>query len=168
MTASIIHKFFTSRKVLADAEEYIGSPNRLWYDESSNTIRISNGSTPGGIAVCQTPISTDTGNSIIAGTDGGLYAGSVPVVKGTAILDFGQGSSTAQIVVTGVTSITEDSFVQCAVRVQATDQHSVDDLLYDPIQVSVSQLYAGSGFSIHGQMFNARANGTYIVNWTAA
>lgn len=161
----VIQKLFTSRKAMPDAENYIGSLDRLWFDQTSFTMRVGDGITPGGLAVLSTPISLDPGNILIQGTDGGLFATSI---KGTAILNFGSGSSTAQISVTGVATITANSFVQCAVRVQATDQHSVDDLLYDPIQVSVSQLSTGSGFTIHGYMSNAQANGTYIVNWMVA
>lgn len=169
---AVIQKLFTSRKQLANAAVYVGELDRLWYDKNSNTLRVSDGETPGGFAISsQTSISTDANNIITIGSDGGLFAnnsGSSASIKGTAILNFGPGSSTAQISVTGVATITANSFVQCAVRVQATDQHSVDDLLYDPIQVSVSQLSTGSGFTIHGYMSNAQANGTYIVNWMVA
>ena len=43
--------FFTSRRNFGDGQTRIGESNRLWYDPNTNTIRISNGITPGGIIV---------------------------------------------------------------------------------------------------------------------
>lgn len=46
-----IQKFFTSRDNNADGTTYIGDLERLWYDPITNTIRVSDGATPGGIIV---------------------------------------------------------------------------------------------------------------------
>lgn len=43
--------FFTSRRNFADGNTRVGEEGRLWYDSITNTIRISDGSTPGGIIV---------------------------------------------------------------------------------------------------------------------
>jgi hypothetical protein len=43
--------FFTSRRNQSDGDTRIGELDRLWYDPKTNTIRISDGSTPGGIIV---------------------------------------------------------------------------------------------------------------------
>lgn len=43
--------FFTSRRNQSDGDSRIGELDRLWYDPKTNTIRISDGSTPGGIVV---------------------------------------------------------------------------------------------------------------------
>lgn len=43
--------FFTSRNNVADGNTRIGRKDRLWYDSITNTIRISDGVTPGGIVV---------------------------------------------------------------------------------------------------------------------
>jgi hypothetical protein len=51
--------FFTSYRGYDDGETRIGDRNRLWYDSNTNTIRISDGETPGGI--------------IIGGSGGGTY-----------------------------------------------------------------------------------------------
>jgi len=42
---------FTSYRGYSDGNTRIGETNRLWYDKNTNTIRISDGVTPGGIIV---------------------------------------------------------------------------------------------------------------------
>jgi hypothetical protein len=46
-----IQNFFTSRDNNANASTYVGQLDRLWYDPLTNTIYVSDGVTPGGIAV---------------------------------------------------------------------------------------------------------------------
>ena len=46
-----IQKFFTSRDNNANSATFVGELDRLWYDPVTNTIYVSDGSTPGGIAV---------------------------------------------------------------------------------------------------------------------
>tara|TARA_R110000782_G_scaffold110366_2_gene199699 strand:+ start:59 stop:367 length:309 start_codon:yes stop_codon:yes gene_type:complete len=84
---------------------------------------------------------------------------------GTATLDFGSGALSTATVVTGVTRIESASVVKAELRIEATADHSTDDLLIDPIDVTVKDIVAGVGFTIEGRMFNARASGTYTVNW---
>ena len=43
--------FFTSRRNFADGATRVGDKDRLWYDSGTNSIRISDGVTPGGILV---------------------------------------------------------------------------------------------------------------------
>jgi hypothetical protein len=43
--------FRTQRRNYEDGDTRIGEKDRLWYDSNTNTIRISDGETPGGIAV---------------------------------------------------------------------------------------------------------------------
>ena len=43
--------FVTSRRNYNDGDTRIGEKDRLWYDSITNTIRIGDGETPGGIAV---------------------------------------------------------------------------------------------------------------------
>ena len=49
--AEFIQDFFTSRQNYPDGNTRIGQLDRLWYDSNTNTIRISDGVTPGGIIV---------------------------------------------------------------------------------------------------------------------
>ena len=143
---NFIQKLFTSYKVQANPEKYVGELNRIWYDSSTNSFRISDGLTPGGV-------------SIIGGSGG---AGGT---SGIATLDFGTGNKTATVVVTGVPNIVTTSVVLCQLRPEATAAHSTDDMLVDPIRVLVTDLAVGTGFTIYGEMDNATANGTYNVNW---
>jgi len=48
---SFIQNFFTSRDNNANTETYVGQTDRLWYNPDNNTIRVSDGSTPGGLPV---------------------------------------------------------------------------------------------------------------------
>lgn len=48
---SFIQNFFTSRDNNANTETYLGQTDRLWYNPDTNTIRVSDGSTPGGLPV---------------------------------------------------------------------------------------------------------------------
>ena len=45
---------FTSRRNYADGNTRIGQLDRIWYDSITNTLRISNGSTPGGVIIGST------------------------------------------------------------------------------------------------------------------
>lgn len=45
---------FTSRRNYGDGNTRIGQFERIWYDSITNTLRISNGSTPGGIIIGST------------------------------------------------------------------------------------------------------------------
>lgn len=49
--SDFVQEFFTSRQNYADGNTRIGQLDRLWYDSITNTIRISDGITPGGIIV---------------------------------------------------------------------------------------------------------------------
>lgn len=48
---SFIQNFFTSRDNNANTETYVGQTDRLWYNPDTNTIRVSDGNTPGGLPV---------------------------------------------------------------------------------------------------------------------
>jgi hypothetical protein len=65
---SFIQNFFSSRDNNANTQAYVGQTDRLWYNPDTNSIRVSDGSTPGGL-----PINLDTDanasfNSITANT----------------------------------------------------------------------------------------------------
>ena len=86
-------------------------------------------------------------------------------IIGSEILDFGAGSMTVETIVTGVTSITASSFVKVDLRIEDTVDHSVDELIIDPILVDAHSFVTGVGFTITGSMFNAPTTGVYAVNW---
>jgi hypothetical protein len=100
-----------------------------------------------------------------AGSTGATGARGFTSSKGTATLDFGSGAKTAETIVTGYPEIDEDSIVMASMRIVATAEHSTNDLLIDPIRLAVKDLVAGAGFTVYGEMDNAEANGTYVINW---
>ena len=88
------------------------------------------------------------------------------LTTGEAILDFGAGNKTAEVVVTGVSNIQLTSIVYPNVKIEATTEHATDDFLVDPIRLAYKNVIAGTGFTIYGEMDNARANGTYTIQWS--
>jgi len=65
---SFIQNFFTSRDNNVDVNVYVGQTDRLWYDPTTNTLRISDGSTPGGLPVDYSNGANITANNITANT----------------------------------------------------------------------------------------------------
>lgn len=65
---SFIQNFFTSRDNNANTETYVGQTDRLWYNPDTNSIRVSDGSTPGGLVVDLETNANATFNSITANT----------------------------------------------------------------------------------------------------
>jgi hypothetical protein len=88
-----------------------------------------------------------------------------PEVSGIAELDFGSGSKTAEVSITGLNLLLAASVVFCSMRIEDTDDHVVDDLLIDPIRLAIKSITSGVGFTIYGEMDNAPANGKYKVQW---
>jgi hypothetical protein len=86
--------------------------------------------------------------------------------RGTSVIDFGLGNMSTELEVTGITQALTTSNVTAHVRMEATPEHPVDDLLIDPIRVMIKDLVNGVGFTIFGAMDNAPANGTYKIDWS--
>jgi hypothetical protein len=107
---------------------------------------------------------TSKGGRVTGGYSSGS-GGYVNKPTGIAELDFGTGSSTATVDITGVNLVAQDSVIFCSMRIEATEDHSEDELLIDPIRVAVKSLITGAGFTIYGEMDNAPANGKYKVQW---
>jgi len=61
---AFVQKLFTSYHGYDDGDSRIGEINRIWYDSGSNTFRISDGITPGGIAVSSGGSSTPSNELI--------------------------------------------------------------------------------------------------------
>ena len=85
--------------------------------------------------------------------------------SGVVTLDFGEGAMATSTVVTGVSTIASTSIVIPTLRIETTTEHSECDLLNDPIRLAVTSIVTGVGFTVVATMDNARANGTYKVNW---
>lgn len=97
-----------------------------------------------------------------SGTGGGSGSSST---SGISSIDFGDGAMTASTIITGITDISSASVVLVQLRLEGTVDHSVTDMLIDPVRVSVENIVTGVGFTITASMDNARANGTYKFNW---
>lgn len=50
-TTPWIQNLYTSRDNQTVGTQFVGQQGRLWYDPETNTIRVSDGQTPGGIIV---------------------------------------------------------------------------------------------------------------------
>lgn len=75
---SYIQNFFTSRDNNANTETYVGQKDRLWYNPDTNSIRISDGVTPGGQTIdldlgANATFDIATANTVVTKT---LYANS--------------------------------------------------------------------------------------------
>jgi hypothetical protein len=88
---------------------------------------------------------------------------------GEAQLDFGAKPSknnSAQVAITGLAGILSTSTVTATLRLEATADHPVDDLLAEPIIVSAGNIAEGVGFTIYGRVHNGTGYGLYNVNYT--
>jgi hypothetical protein len=92
---SSIQNFFTSRDNNANASTYVGQLDRLWYDPVTNTIYVSDGSTPGGIAVS----GGGGGNGTPSGPNKSVQFNNNGVFGGNVALTF--DSANAVLTVTG-------------------------------------------------------------------
>ena len=90
------------------------------------------------------------------------------MATGTAIVDFGTGTAEATIAVTGQTAITATSQLGCAVRSEATTANSVDDIYIDSVDVEVTSLIAGTGFTILARSRCGKNFGQYKIDWAWA
>jgi hypothetical protein len=69
---------------------------------------------------------------------------------GTAVLDFGSGSTDASVAVTGQTGIVSGSLVEAWIRPVASADHSADEHLLEEIKIVASDIVAGTGFTVRG------------------
>lgn len=88
--------------------------------------------------------------------------------SGTATIDFGaigsKGNSTS-VGIIGQAGINSASQIDAWLRIEATAEHTVDELLIDPIRVTAGTIVAGTGFTIYGDMPYGTAYGTYKIDW---
>lgn len=97
---SYIQNFFTSRDNNANTETYVGQKDRLWYNPDTNSIRISDGVTPGGLVVdletnANATFNTLTANNVVVlgnispaavGKIGGIQPGPGANISNTGLL----------------------------------------------------------------------------------
>lgn len=97
-----------------------------------------------------------------------FQSGVADAVKGTAVLDFGNGSTEASVVVTGQTGIAADSSVEAWVELASSADHTVDEHRLEEIDISAGNIVAGTGFTIYGVCRKGAAHGEFNVNWVWA
>lgn len=68
-----IQSFFTSRDNNNNGQQFVGQQGRMWYDPETNTIRVSDGITPGGIIVAGGGGGGGFGNQIDGGAADSVF-----------------------------------------------------------------------------------------------
>ena len=87
---------------------------------------------------------------------------------GHATASFGSIGSflnSTTVVITGQTGITDVSFVEAWLNIRATAEHSVDEIIFDPIEVRAGNIVPGTGFTIYCNMLDGSAYGNYVIDW---
>lgn len=90
-----------------------------------------------------------------AGADG-VDGGGTVLASGTAVVDFGSGSSHATVDVTGQAALLSGSLVYVWIKPEATADHTADEHLVEQIKVLASDVVAGDRFTIHALSTNER------------
>tara|TARA_R110002110_G_scaffold56539_5_gene160534 strand:+ start:1381 stop:2340 length:960 start_codon:yes stop_codon:yes gene_type:complete len=148
-----------------DGDDGVGVEKAWVNDNHHLTIKLTSGKVvDAGYVRGPAGVSAGKGGRVTGGYSGG-GGGYVNKPSGITELDFGASNKTASAVVTGISLIVQNSVVLASMRIEETEDHPVDDLLVDPIRVAISSLVVGTGFTVHGTMDNATANGKYKVEW---
>lgn len=87
---------------------------------------------------------------------------------GTATLDFGAGSASASVAVTGQTAIGANSLCDAFMMAVSTADHSADEHRIENIRLRCGAVTAGVGFTIFAEITLGQAWGQYSVKWVWA
>lgn len=125
--------------VVAVAPKQIVAGTNITTSETATTITIN--STGGG------------------GGGGGVNSGSVAI-------DFGAtpGTNFVSVDVTGQATITGTSKVKAYKAIQATATHTEYEHIVVPLNLSVGNIVAGTGFTVYATT-DLRLDGTFNINW---
>ena len=106
---------------------------------------------------------TDT-TITINSTGGGGGGGSVN--SGSVAIDFGAtpGTNFVSVDVTGQAAITGTSKVKAYKAIQATATHNEYEHIVVPLNLSVGNIVAGTGFTVYATT-DLRLDGTFNINW---
>lgn len=103
-----IYDFFVSRNNSANLETYTGHVGRLFYDDSTGIIKLSDGVTPGGVSVPYTIATADTVGGIKAGPGANVSVDGVLTIDTTGLpLAIGN----IQIIDTTISAVNADADV---------------------------------------------------------
>lgn len=106
-------------------------------------------------------------NKYVTNSDPRLAGSSINT--GIAVLDFGSSASNlcdAVTVVTGQTNITVTSKIFVDIRVEATTDHSLEEVQYDAIWVKTGNIVPGSSFTIYGGTDDGTTYGLFNTSWS--
>jgi len=84
--------------------------------------------------------------------------------RGTATLVF-VNSGEASVAVTGQTGIAATDFAEAFAQGDSNGDHSADEHLSETLRLRVSDVVAGVGFTVRGEIDEGTADGDYSVRW---
>lgn len=88
---------------------------------------------------------------------------------GTVSLNFGSignGSPYSSIDVIGQNNVKGTSSIQAWLSLSTTPEHGLDDLINDPVLVTVGNIVSGVGFTVYGRTIIGFSYGNYSINWS--
>jgi uncharacterized ubiquitin-like protein YukD len=138
---------------------------KMHFTKEASTASTYTGAPIGSFGVVGTKVNEDNQLVIVGPWGKQFNTGVKKSTSGIASLDFGSGSNFTEAVITGIPDVKASSVILIELRIEATEDHSISDLLYDPIRVVVKSLQPEIGFTIFAKMENSEAFGKYKVNW---
>lgn len=90
-----------------------------------------------------------------------------PLMQGLTQVDFGAMDAIrgdAEFLLTGLTGILTTSSIECSLRIEATADHDIDDMIIDAPEFLAGKIIAGTGFSIFGSMEYGTVYGKYNLD----
>ena len=92
--------------------------------------------------------------------------GGSTVNAGTALVNFGTGSSDTLTVITGQTGILSTSILQCTISPAVTSNNGIDEHWVENLAVSAGNIVAGVGFTIYAKCTFGKAFGNFNIAWS--
>ena len=92
--------------------------------------------------------------------------GGSTVNVGTALVNFGTGSSDTLTVITGQTGILSTSILQCTISPAVTSNNGIDEHWVENLAVSAGNIVAGVGFTIYAKCTFGKAFGNFNIAWS--
>lgn len=166
----------TSRQIIAGTG--LSGGGNLTTDR---TLAVLYGVTAGTATQGNDPrLPTTDQKAALAGTDGTPNAANRYVTDtdprlaaaahaGIATLNFGPGGAgqpDAQVVITGQADIDSMATILAGIRLQATADHSVDEIRAERIHCYAGDIVDGVGFTIFGELSIGTSYGDFLVNWS--
>ncbi len=143
---NFIQEFITSRKNNVDGVNYIGKSDRLWYDPTSNSIRIGDG-TPGG--------------KIITASSSSFYGGIQPNVTTNGAMWFDTVSDSLKI-------YNETTWSPACGPITIIDPQNFDVLVYNSINSSFESTDLKLSGGLTNQVLIKKSDNDFDYAWETA